>query len=77
MYNEGISVAGDLVDLGVEHGVVKKNGNSYSFKEVKLGVGREAAKKTVKHDKKLLGEIRKAIVEKIKTEEAEEEKKNK
>lgn len=77
MYNEGISVAGDLVDLGVEHGVVKKNGNSYSFKEIKLGVGREAAKKTIKHDKKLLAEIRKAIVEEIKTKEAEEEKKNK
>jgi len=41
MYNEGISVAGDLVDLGTERGVIKKLGNSFSFGEVKLGVGRE------------------------------------
>ncbi len=75
MYNEGISVAGDLVDLGSELGVIKKNGNSYTFKEVKLGVGREAAKKTIKDDKKLLAEIRKAILDEVhKEEEAEREK---
>src|SRR5680860_738793 len=66
MYNEGISVAGDLVDLGVEHDVVKKSGNSYSFKEVKLGLGREAAKRTLKGDKKLLEVVKKAIIGKIK-----------
>src|SRR5665811_2199609 len=72
MYNEGISVAGDLVDLGVEHDVVKKSGNSYSFKEVKLGLGREAAKKTLKGDKKLLEEVKKAIIGEIKKKETEE-----
>jgi len=74
MYNEGISVAGDLVDLGVEQGVVKKNGNTYSFGEVKLGTGREVAKKTIKDDKKLLAEIRKAIVAVVKSKEIEESK---
>ena len=71
MYNEGISVAGDLVDLGVEHGVVKKNGNSYTFGEVKLGVGRENAKKLIKEDKKLMAEIRKAILAEVKSKEIE------
>lgn len=75
MYNEGISVAGDLVDLGSELGVVKKSGNSYTFKDIKLGVGREAAKKTIKDDKKLLAEIRKAILDEVHKEEKEEREK--
>lgn len=74
MYNEGISVAGDLIDLGVEQNVVKKNGNSYSFGELKLGNGRETAKKTIKDDKKLSAEIRKAILAEVKSKEVEESK---
>jgi len=74
MYNEGISVSGDLIDLGVEHGVVKKNGNSYSFGDIKLGTGRETAKKTIKDDKKLMAEIRKAILAEVKSKEVEENK---
>jgi recombination protein RecA len=74
MYNEGISVSGDLVDLGVEYNVIKKNGNTYTFGEVKLGTGRETAKKTIKDDKKLLGEIRKAILAEVKSKEIEEAK---
>ncbi len=74
MYNEGISVSGDLVDLGVEYGVVKKNGNTYSFGEVKLGTGREVAKKTIKDDKKLLAEIRKTIMAVVKNRELEDSK---
>lgn len=72
MYNEGISIAGDLLDLGSEMEVIKKSGNSYSFKEEKLGLGREAAKKTIKDAPKLLAEIRKEIVAKIKKDEKQE-----
>ena len=74
MYNEGISIAGDLVDLGSELGVIKKSGNSYSFGDLKLGLGREAAKKTIKGDKKLVEEIRKAVLAEIKKQDAESEK---
>lgn len=74
MYNEGISVSGDLVDLGVEYEIIKKSGNSYSFGEVKLGLGREAAKKTIKNDKKLMAEIKKAILAEVKSKEIEESK---
>lgn len=63
MYNEGISVAGDLLDLGVEHNVIKKSGNSYSFADVKLGVGRENAKNELKSQPKLLKEVRVKILE--------------
>lgn len=71
MYNEGISIAGDLLDLGIAHDVIKKAGNSYSFGDVKLGVGRENAKKTIKDDKKMIKDIKKEIVKDIK--EAEKE----
>ncbi|MFZ4632454.1 MAG: recombinase RecA [Patescibacteria group bacterium] len=74
MYNEGISVAGDLVDLGVEVGTIKKSGNTYTYGEVKLGTGREVAKKTIKDDKKLLAEIRKAILTAVKAKEVADSK---
>lgn len=63
MYNEGISLSGDLLDLGVEYGVIKKSGNSYNFKEVKLGVGRENAKNSLKGDVKMMKDIRSKIIE--------------
>ncbi|MBI4653108.1 recombinase RecA [Candidatus Kuenenbacteria bacterium] len=65
MYNEGISISGDLLDLGVEHKVISKSGNSYSFKTIKLGVGREAAKNFLKENIKLQKEIRGEIVKKV------------
>lgn len=71
MYNEGISVAGDLLDMGTEYGVIKKSGNSYTFGNEKLGVGRESAKKTIKDDKKMMTEIRKAVMTEIKSKEVE------
>jgi len=61
MYNEGISVSGDLIDLGVELGVVAKNGNSFAFGENKLGVGRETAKAFLRANPKLMKELRQAI----------------
>ena len=65
MYNEGISVAGDLIDLGVETEVIEKRGNSYSFGEEKLGVGRETAKRTMRENPKLIKQIRKAIEQQV------------
>lgn len=73
MYNEGISIAGDLLDLGVNYGTVKKAGNSYSFADTKLGVGRENARKFLRQNPKLIKEVREKTVESIKNKEAEEE----
>lgn len=72
MYNEGISASGDLLDTGVKYEVVDKKGNSYIFGENKLGVGREAAKATLKADNKLMKEISKKIYEKLKEKEGQE-----
>mgnify|MGYP001601254163 CR=1 FL=1 len=74
MYNEGISISGDLLDAGVIYGVVGKSGNSYSFGEIKLGVGRENAKRFLRADKKLMKEIRKKIFTEVKAKEIIETK---
>ncbi len=71
MYNEGISIAGDLLDTGVVYGVIKKAGNSYSFDNVKLGVGRENAKRFLRADKKMMKDVRKKILTEIKNKEEE------
>jgi recombination protein RecA len=60
MYNEGISIAGDLLEVGVQVGSIEKNGNTYTFDGQKLGVGREVAKAFLKADQKLLAKLRKA-----------------
>ncbi|MCX6793423.1 MAG: recombinase RecA [Candidatus Falkowbacteria bacterium] len=62
MYNEGISLSGDLIDTGIEYGVVNKSGNTYSFGEVKLGTGRETARQFLRADQKLMKEIKKQIM---------------
>ena len=58
MYNQGISREGDLLDVGVERGVVAKSGNSYSYEEERLGVGRENAKAFLRQNPKLYEKIR-------------------
>jgi recombination protein RecA len=75
MYNEGISAAGDVLDTGVKYEVVEKKGNSFNFGEIKLGVGRENAKATLKNDPKLMKNISKAIYDKLKEKEKEESQK--
>jgi len=66
MYNEGISAAGDLLDTGVLFGAVEKNGNTYSFGDVKLGVGKEAAKTFLKENAKVFKDVDKAVRDKVK-----------
>ena len=65
MFNEGISKEGDLLQLGVEHSIIKKNGAFYSFGTVQIGRGRENSKIFLKENPVLAAEIedilRKAI----------------
>jgi recombination protein RecA len=69
MYNEGISVAGDVIDRGVELEVITKNGNSYSYGEEKFGVGRETAKQYLRENPKLVKTLKEEIWKKIDGEE--------
>ncbi|MFA6047924.1 MAG: recombinase RecA [Parcubacteria group bacterium] len=66
MYNEGISASGDVLDTGAKYEVIEKKGNSFSFGEVKLGVGREAAKQFLKENPKVMKEITKEVYKKLK-----------
>ena len=64
MFNSGISYFGDLIDMGVEHGIVEKQGAWYSFGAVRLGQGREAAKTFLSQNADLATEVRTAVTEK-------------
>ena len=61
MYNEGISTAGDIIDLAVKEGLINKAGAWYSYKEEKIGQGREAAKQFLKDHPKVIQELDKTI----------------
>lgn len=65
MYNEGISAAGDVLDTGLLMEVISKNGNSYSYKDVKLGVGRENAKTFLKENKDIFEKVDKDLRAKL------------
>lgn len=67
MYGEGISYEGDVLNMGIKSGVVKKSGNTYSFEDEKLGVGLEQSREKLKQDKKILGEIKKKVLATLKT----------
>ncbi|MFZ3032132.1 MAG: recombinase RecA, partial [Candidatus Moraniibacteriota bacterium] len=66
MYNEGISLAGDVLDSGVRFSVLKKSGNSFLYGETKLGAGRESAKAFLKENPKIQNELEAAILKKSK-----------
>ncbi|MEK7158555.1 MAG: recombinase RecA [Patescibacteria group bacterium] len=73
MFHEGgISIAGDLLDTAVNFGAVHKNGNSYSFGEEKLGVGRENAKAFLRANPKVLEEIRRSALKAVLEQEKQE-----
>ena len=63
MYGEGISKAGELVDLGVEKGVIKKSGSWFSYNESKLAQGRDAVKQLLLDNPELSDEIEKKVRE--------------
>lgn len=61
MYGEGISRTGEVLDLGVEMGVVKKSGSWFSYGEARLGQGRDTVKELLKDNDELREEIEQAI----------------
>jgi len=63
LYGEGISVLGELIDLAVEFGIIKKAGAWFSYGTEKLGQGRENVKKLLKEDETLRSTIRQQVRE--------------
>ncbi|MBZ1356655.1 MAG: recombinase RecA [Candidatus Nealsonbacteria bacterium] len=66
-YNEGISYFGDILNIGVKEGVIKKAGSWYQYGDIKLGQGTDGAKVFLKENPKVTQEIRDIFMEKQKT----------
>ncbi len=64
LYGEGISKEGDLIDLASSMNVVEKSGTWYSYKDERLGQGRDAARTFLKERPEMVAEIRKLVLEK-------------
>lgn len=65
MATAGISQVGEILDLGLEHGVMERSGTFYKFGKTILGQGREAAKKYLMDNPKMTEAIKKEILKKI------------
>ena len=67
MYGEGISKTGEIVDLGVDKGIIKKAGSWFSYGETKLGQGRDSVKQLLSDNNELAeeleGKIREVLTE--------------
>ncbi len=65
MYGEGISHEGELIDLGVEHGLVEKSGAWFAYEKEKIGQGKDAAKQFLKDNPKIAAKIEKDLRAKL------------
>jgi recombination protein RecA len=63
LYGEGISRSGEIIDLGVELGVIKKSGSWFSYDDAKLAQGRDAAKRLIEDNPELSEELSQKIME--------------
>lgn len=61
VFGEGISKVGEIIDLGVEHNIIKKSGSWFSYEETKLGQGRDAVKQVFADNPELAEEIEQRI----------------
>ncbi|MDY0231570.1 MAG: recombinase RecA [Candidatus Saccharicenans sp.] len=65
IFGEGISREGDLVDCGIQYGLLEKTGTWYSYKGERLGQGRENVKKLLKENKELADQIERELRQKV------------
>lgn len=67
MYGKGISKVGEILDLAVEHGIVKKSGSWFSYGDTKLGQGRDSVKGLIADNPELMEELETKIFETLNT----------
>lgn len=67
MFGEGVSRAGEILDLGVEHNIIKKSGSWFSYNDTKLAQGRDAAKKVINDNPELADELEQQIMAALKS----------
>ena len=77
MFGEGISKAGEIIDLGVEYDIIKKSGSWFSYNGSKLAQGRDSAKAVIDDNPELADEIEAKIMEALKNSPAPGSKKSK
>jgi recombination protein RecA len=65
MFGEGISKAGEIIDLGVEYNIIKKAGSWFSYGETRLGQGRDAVKQLILDNPELMEELETKIKETV------------
>ncbi|WP_185856781.1 recombinase RecA [Blattabacterium cuenoti] len=65
MYGEGISKIGEILDLGIDLGILKKNASWFSYGDIKLGQGRDSVREFLKKKENLINEIQKNIYKNI------------
>jgi recombination protein RecA len=63
VYGEGISKTGEIIDLAVDHNIIKKAGSWFSYGDTKLGQGRDAVKSLLTDNPELAEEIEAKIIE--------------
>jgi recombination protein RecA len=66
IYGEGISKVGEIIDMGVELGIIQKSGSWFSYNSDKLGQGRESVKQLMLDNPEMATEIENKIREKVK-----------
>ena len=66
IYGKGISKLGEIIDVGTELGIIKKSGSWFSYKDDRIGQGRDSVKKYFESDSEKLAEVEREIKEKMK-----------
>lgn len=66
VFGEGISRIGEIIDIGVEHNIIKKSGSWFSYNDIKLGQGRDSVKQILTDNAELMNEISAKIMEVLK-----------
>ncbi|MBC7915924.1 MAG: recombinase RecA [Pyrinomonadaceae bacterium] len=72
MFGQGISKAGEIIDLGVEFEIIRKSGSWFSYNDTKLGQGRDAVKQLILDNPELMDELEAKIKETVTGEKLEE-----
>lgn len=70
MYGEGVSKVGEILDIAVNHDIIKKSGSWFSYDDTKLGQGRDAVKALIKDNPELMDELEEKVRAKVNETEA-------
>ena len=71
MFGEGISKAGEIIDLGVDYDVITKSGSWFSYNGTKIAQGRDAAKRVIQDNPELAEELEEKIMAALRADDGE------